>query len=234
MEKWLSIAVGVYLAGMILYGHCKGFIKLSVSAAALVATLLIVRGVTPQAADFIKTNTRICVSFEESILSALDLGETADQAGPSGQRMIIEALELPKQLKDALLENNNNEVYHVLGVEAFSRYIAKYLANSILNMILFLILFVIVFTVIKIVTVWLDLVARLPVLNGINKIAGGILGGVEGVLYLWVAFLFITAFSATSMGRLLIRQIESSAWLFFLYERNLLGGFAMAVMKHIL
>ena len=212
MEKWLSIAVGVYLAGMILYGHYKGFIKLSVSAAALIATLLIARGVTPRAADFIKTNTGICAAFEES----------------------IETLELPKQLKDALLENNNNEVYRVLGVEAFSGYIAKYLANSILNMILFLILFVIVFTGIKIVTVWLDLVARLPVLSGINKIAGGILGGVEGVLYLWVAFLFITAFSATSIGRLLIRQIESSAWLSFLYERNLLGGFAMAVIKHIL
>ena len=68
MEKWLSIAVGVYLAGMILYGHYKGFIKLSVSAAALIATLLIARGVTPRAADFIKTNTGICAAFEERIL----------------------------------------------------------------------------------------------------------------------------------------------------------------------
>ena len=234
MENWLPIAVGVYLAGMILYGHYKGFIRMSVSAAALITALLIVRGVTPRAADFIRTNTGICAAFEESIISALDLGETADQAGPSGQRMIIEALELPKQLKDALLENNNNEVYRVLGVEVFSRYIAKYLSNSVLNMMIFLILFVIVFTGIKILTVWLDLVARLPVLNGINKIAGGVLGGMEGILYLWVACLFITALSATSIGRLLLLQIESSAWLSFLYERNLLGGFAMSVMNHIL
>ena len=41
-ENWLAIAVGIYLAGMILYGHYKGFIKLSVSAVALVLTLAVV------------------------------------------------------------------------------------------------------------------------------------------------------------------------------------------------
>lgn len=234
MEKWLSIAVGIYLIAMILYGHYKGFIKLAVSAVALIASLIIVHAVNPQVTDFLKHNTKLYEVFEENMREALEIDKAADMAAPSGQRIIIEELELPKQLKEALLENNNNEVYRVLGVETFSRYVARYLANSIINIVGFLVLFVIVFTGIKILTVWLDLVARLPVLSGINKIAGAILGGIEGLLYLWVACLFVTAFSATAFGKMLIQQIESSFWLAFLYEHNLLGGFVMAVVKNIL
>ena len=42
MENWLSIAAGVYLLSMVLYGHYRGFIRLAVSMVALVAALAIV------------------------------------------------------------------------------------------------------------------------------------------------------------------------------------------------
>ena len=34
--RWLEVAVAVYLIGMVLYGHHKGFIRLVVSALAIV------------------------------------------------------------------------------------------------------------------------------------------------------------------------------------------------------
>ena len=74
-ENWLAIAVGVYLAGMILYGHYRGFIKLAVSAVALVLTLVVVHTVSPQVAGFIRNNTGICAAFENSMQKAAGLGE---------------------------------------------------------------------------------------------------------------------------------------------------------------
>ncbi len=234
MENWLSIVVGVYLIGMVLYGHYKGFIKLAVSAAALVITMIVVHAAMPQVTGFLKNNTKIYEAFENSMEKAAGLDETADAQEPAGQRQIIEGMELPKQLKEALLENNNNEVYRVLGVDRFTKYVARYLANSVINIIGFLFLFVLVFAGLKIVTVWLDLVARLPLLSGMNKVAGAVLGGAEGLFFLWIAGLFVTAFAGTEGGRALIHQIESSPWLSFLYNHNLLSGFVMAVVKNIL
>lgn len=234
MENWLSIAVAVYLIGMVLYGHYKGFIKLAVSAVALIITFATIHVAMPRVTDFLKNNTKIYSSFEQSMKDAMKLDENADSEEPSGQRSIIEGLELPKQLKDALLENNNNEVYKVLGVDTFTQYVASYLANSILNIVGFLVLFVVVFAALNILTVWLDLVARLPILSGINKIAGGLLGGIEGLIFLWIICLFITAFSGTAGGRALIQQIESSAFLSYIYNHNLLGSFVMTVVKTIL
>ena len=41
-SHWLETAVAVYLIGMVLYGHYRGFIRLAVSLVSLVAALLVV------------------------------------------------------------------------------------------------------------------------------------------------------------------------------------------------
>ena len=67
MENWLSIAVAVYLIGMILYGHYKGFIKLAVSLAAVIAALVIVNISMPTETKFVKENT----SFEGMVSQSM-------------------------------------------------------------------------------------------------------------------------------------------------------------------
>lgn len=234
MENWLSIATGVFLIAMILYGHHKGFIKLVVSAVAIIATIIIVNTIMPQVTDFLKNNTKIYDTFEENMIQALNIEEHLNMEQPAEQRDTIEKLNLPKQLKNALLENNNNEVYRLLGVETFTSYIARYLANSIINTIGFLVLFVLIFAGLNIITIWLDLVARLPIISGINKLAGAVLGGVEGLVFLWIMGLLITVFAGTKGGMELIHQIESSPFLSFIYNHNLLSGVVMSVVRGIL
>lgn len=233
-ENWLAIAVGVYLIGMVLYGHYRGFIRLAVSAFSLIAAVTIVHAASPYVTDFLKNNTGIYEAFETSMLKAVALDGAADGQTPSVQRALIEEMDLPDPLKEALLENNNHEVYQVLGVETFTRYVGTYLANSLINTLSFLLLFVVVFALIRMITVWLDLMAHLPILAGLNQIAGAVLGGVEALFFLWIAALFVTVFAGTDIGRLIYHQIEASEWLSFLYNHNLLSDFVMAVVKTIL
>ena len=235
MENWLPVAVGVYLIAMILYGHYRGFIKLAVSATALILTLFVVRAAMPQVTGFLREHTKLYTALEENMSEVLKIdGSEAETEGPTAERQIIEGLKLPKQLKDALLENNNSEVYQVLGVQSFTQYLARYIANSIINIIGFLLLFVLLFAGINIITIWLDLVAKLPFLSGMNKIAGAVLGGLEGILFLWILGLFVTVFSGTALGRIVTTQIENSIWLSFIYNHNLLNGMIMSVVKTIL
>ena len=219
---------------MVLYGHYRGFIKLAVSAVALILTLAVVHTVSPHVTDAIKNNTAISTAFENSMQEAAGLNGTEGAEEPAAQRLAIEGMDFPEQIKAALLENNNSEVYELLGVNTFTQYVSRYLANSIINIIAFLLVFVVVFAAIRIITVWLDLVARLPVLSGTNKIAGALLGGAEGLLFVWIVCLFITAFSGTDIGRSLIHQIEDSSWLSFIYNHNLLGTFVMNVVNSLL
>ena len=52
MQNWLAIAAAVYLAAMILMGHYKGFIRMAVSAASLIITLIAVNAVMPQVTSY--------------------------------------------------------------------------------------------------------------------------------------------------------------------------------------
>ena len=66
-SHWLETAVAVYLIGMVLYGHYRGFIRLAVSLVSLAAALLVVWAVMPYATDWIKNNTGLYESMKAGI-----------------------------------------------------------------------------------------------------------------------------------------------------------------------
>ena len=55
-EHWLSIAAGVFLVGMMLYGHYRGLLRQCVSLGVLVLTIITVKVATPYVTDFVKAN----------------------------------------------------------------------------------------------------------------------------------------------------------------------------------
>lgn len=236
MDNWLEIVVGLYLLGMVLYGHYKGFIRLAVSMAAVVAALVIVHIAMPKAVVFIKENTPIyswiLEATEETMAEAL--GIETDIRMPAQQRMAIEGLNLPQDVKQMLLENNNSQMYEILGVNVFVEYIGNYLANMVLNWVGFVALFLMVYVLLRLIMKGLDIMARLPVLSGLNQIAGAVLGAVQGLFFIWMASLLITACSGTSWGKVILGQIEASRWLPFLYHYNLLSKLALGILKGVL
>ena len=65
-SRWLEVAVAVYLIGMMLYGHYRGFIKIAVSAMSLFITLFAARVAIPQAAAWLEHNTAVYETMKES------------------------------------------------------------------------------------------------------------------------------------------------------------------------
>lgn len=235
MDNWLEITVGVYLLGMILYGHYKGLIRLAVSMLALIATLVIVHFAMPKIMVFVRDNTPVYTWIAEGMKESIGIGADApDIQMPAEQRIMIENLNLPEDVKQMLLENNNSQMYQILGVDAFAEYIGNYLANLIMNSIGFVVLFLAVYILLHLIMKWLDLIAKLPILYGMNHLAGAILGGIQGLFFVWIAALFVTACASTSWASLVLSQIEASPWLSFLYRYNLVSKIALGILKGIL
>ena len=235
IDNWLSVGAGVFLVGMVLYGHYRGFLKQCVSLGALILTIVIVKMATPYMTGFIKDNPSIRQSAANVILNISGLEEPSQEETqlPSSQRLLIEGLNLPQSVKDALLENNNSEIYKMLGVDQFAEYISMYLADMLINAIASIVLFLAVYILIHLVVRWLDLIARLPILYGLNHIAGALLGLAQGLLFLWVAGFILNLFSATPMGKMLEEQVYASTWLTFLYRYNLINLILGGIVKGI-
>ena len=177
IENWLSVGAGVFLIGMVLYGHYRGFLKQCVSLGALVLTIVIVKIATPYMTGFIKDNP--------------------------------------------------------LGVDQFAEYVSMYLADMLINAIASILLFIAVFVLIHMVVRWLDLIARLPILYGLNHIAGALLGFAQGLVLLWVAGFVLSLFSATPVGKMLEEQVYASTWLTFLYRYNLINLILGGIVRGI-
>ena len=95
-------------------------------------------------------------------------------------------------------------------------------------------MFILIYIAAQLLIRWLDVVARLPVLSGVNKMAGALLGGIQGLFFLYLALLLVTAFSTKPWAQAVVAQIESSVWLSFLYHYNLVSKLVLGLVKGIL
>lgn len=239
MEHWLEIATAVYLAVMVFYGHYKGFIRHVVSSTALLITLVAVNYSLPYVTDWLKYETPVYETMKEKMIESMGVEEILSGFGQdrdiqkADEWMIIEELPIPEQMKSLLVENNNIEVYRIMGVEFFGDYIGGYLADMILKAVTFILLFLAIYLSLKILVIWLDLVAKLPIISGINKTAGAILGGIEAIVFIWIACIVLTIFSRTQLGSAVLAEIDASPWLSWIYDHNIVADFVLGLIRSI-
>ena len=219
--NWLFWVVVVFLGYHVIDGLRRGFIRKAVSAVSLVITLVLVTYLTPQITTFIQDHTSIHEKLSEKCSEIL-LNSNYNESLKTDQVLIIEDLELPENIKEMLLENNNTESYNLLQVSGFHEYIGAYVANLIINALAYLLSFILIWTALQLLLMALDVVTKLPILRGLNQLAGGALGIVYGVALVWIAFLLVTVLCNGNLGRTFFELIKENSFLLFLYNQNVI------------
>lgn len=82
--------------------------------------------------------------------------------------------------------------------------------------------FVVVWILLRIVTMVLAGIVRLPVLHQIDCIAGAVCGLCTALIIIWIGGIVVTAFAAQDWGREALSMITQSTLLTFLYNNNFL------------
>lgn len=137
------------------------------------------------------------------------------------QTELIEHLPIPEALRDLLLDYNNDEGYRSLGVTGFADYLVHFLATVILNVIAFVAAVILVQILLHLVIGALDILAHIPLIGGLNRLLGLILGLVQALFFLWLFFLILSMTSATQWGLQFMDMVQSSQTLSALYDSNL-------------
>lgn len=234
MMNGLLIAVAViFLVGMF-WGYYKGFIKIIASLATTIATIVLVSFLTPYVSDMIMKVIPIETMMQEKCIEILfpESKENEEYTIPEEvessrdtQISLIEQADMPDLFRQLLLENNNDEIYESLGVTKFSEYVGSYLARVLANILSFLLVLVVVTIAVRIITCTLGIIGNLPVIGGLNRLAGGILGIATGLIVVWILFVVITLLYNTEIGGLCFKYIEENKFLTELYNNNILMNF---------
>ena len=238
----LLILVGIILLVCVIAGLVRGFIKIVASLAATIIIIVLVVFLTPYVSKGILKVTPLERMVQEKCVELLtpDL-EDMDLSGIeiNGQKLediknligkidltreqqisAIENANIPQLFRDLLLENNNAEIYKNLGVSTFGEYVGAYMAKVIADFVGFLLTLLIVTIVVRTIVYMLGLISDLPVIGGLNRIAGGVLGMATGVIIIWVILIVVTLLYTTSIGKICFENIADSQILTFLYDHN--------------
>ena len=227
--NWLLIVVIAILIINALIGRKIGLIKIIFSLCSVILTLVLTVWISPTVNNFLKENDKFYSMVVENVEKFLPIDEK--ETKKNEQISYIEKMSVPKSIKETLIENNNKDIYKALAVKTFREYIVNYMASIVINAIAFILTFLIILIILWVISIALDIISKLPILNQINKTAGLLAGLVQGLIFVWVFFLIITVMGGTEFGREALNMIDENDILSFIYNNNYLLGFVTNATK---
>ncbi|MDI9508877.1 MAG: CvpA family protein [Clostridiales bacterium] len=219
--NWLLIIVIGIIVLNALIGRKVGLIKIIFSLLSFAIALALTTWISPTVNGILNNNETFYEKTFQQVEKMLSLeeNESADQDD------IIEGLPLPKSMKESLMKNKAKQEANI------KSYITCHVTGIVINAFAYILTFVIVFIALWVVSIALNIISKLPILNQINRTAGLLLGAVQGLVVVWLLFIILTVISGSQLGETAFQQINSSGILSFLYNKNFLLNIVFKAVK---
>ena len=195
---WLGIVVLAILILCVWRGYSRGFIKEIVSFFFVFLSLSLAWAINPYINEFLMQKTPIYNTIQETCANFVQSqGEEKAEYETDSTGDLIDGLKLPDLLRKNLEENNNAETYAALSVDTMTEYVSGYLARTVINGLSYVLAYILSTIMIRLIVYVLNLIAGLPVLKTANKLTGGAVGFLKGIVFIWIAFLVLTVLCST-------------------------------------
>lgn len=203
----MSIVVDLIIIGIILLSvflaYKKGLVSLAIGLVSFVIAIAVTIILYKPISNFVINSTNIDETIENIIY------EKANET-------------LKKD------EKENNEISQIV-VESTKNALlpetARVLSVNIVTGGVIVILFILVKLALRFVTSLANLIAKLPIINQINKVGGIIYGLIRGLLIVYIALLLISIIGKINSDNILHKNIENSYIGKTMYENNILNIF---------
>lgn len=221
--NYLFVVVVISLSIGALVGYKRGFLRIAVSLIGLLVVIVISLKLSPFVSEYVTNNTQIYDSAKHKIVELYDeKNGTLDNSISENQNLTIKSYNLPDLISSALVTNNTSEMYSILAASLFEEYIAGYLAVICIKAGSFIAVFIALEILLFLLKLTIKIIEKIPVLKTFNKILGLVAGVSTVLIFVWVFYIGIMMFFADSLGEWLLAQINSSTFLTFLFNNNML------------
>lgn len=215
--NWTLVAVIGILAGLAFLGARKGIVKMAFSALSLLVIVVLTSFLAPQACKLIADKTTVDETVREKTESYL-----VDKGIVNSNTISLDddRLLLPESVKDKIEEKAQE--YLNKGKDAYNSFVIDTISKTIYSAAVYVGVFLVLCIAMLILYGVLNVMSKLPVLDQLNRLAGGIIGAVLGLLIVWVLMIVFTSIGNTQVSAIVSNDIMSNPILTFLYDRNLL------------
>ncbi len=224
--NWTLIAVISIMVVLTFIGARKGLVKMAFSALSVLAIVILTSFIAPHACTAIASGTEADEAVREKTQQYLS---DKNIIGNDPIDIDDETILLPKAIKDNIADKAQE--YINKGYEAYNNYVVDVISRTIFSAIVYVAVFIVICILIFVLYGVLNIVSRLPVLKQVNRLAGGIIGAVMGLLIVWVLMIVFTSIGNTQLNAVVSNDINNNVFLKFLYDRNLLLHAFVKVFK---
>ena len=222
----LLVVVIAILAISAVNGYHKGFLRIAISLFTIILVICVVTVVSPYVSNYLTNHTKVYDRLREKVIEVFaDNNAQYDNTIEENQIKTIESYDLPEVITTCLISNNKTEVYQALMVSLFEDYVAGYLAKMIINAISFIGCFLMLGIFVWFVIFSADIIAKIPIIKGFNRLLGLFAGLIKGLLIIWVGFFVAIVFFGNTLGSQMISYINQSVILTVLFNNNMLAKF---------
>ena len=219
--NYLFLAVVALFLYMTIRGYRKGFLQIVVTFLGMIVILAAVKRMSPYISEYLIHNTSTYESVQGKITERFsEANQKYDNSIKENQELTIKSYEIPDMFKDELSINNTTEMYKKLLVTAFEDYVSAYLARIIIKAVSFVALFIILYLIFKVLLGIVNLISKIPIIKGLNRMAGACLGIIESLIVVWLFFIIIVVFVGNKSGSVLFTMISNSRFLTYLFNSN--------------
>lgn len=243
----ILITVLVLLAGFTIMGYWRGFVRIVLSLVSMVLLVVVVSWATPHITDYLKAHTgvyedlvQLCTGKMQQAAEQMLEGAPEDLSGQGKEALNGEPVEeqletgpgsgqpqeplagfsMPEAWMKQILEKAGDVLGQTAEQSGLYHQAGTYIADWILNGIVFWAAFVLLSIVLRFVVGLLDIVTRLPVIKGANRLLGAAVGLLQGLLSVWLLMFLLSIACTSEIGQSLLENINENAFLLFLYQHN--------------
>lgn len=221
--NYLFIAILILFLYLVIRGYRRGFLRIVVTFIGMIIIIAAVKRATPYVSEYLISNTKVYEAVQEKVTEKFkEANLRYDNTIEENQIKTINSYEIPDSLKKNLILNNTQLMYKKLLVDVFEEYVSAYLAKSAVKAMAFVVLFITFGVLFRLLLRFVDIISKIPIIKGINKLAGGCLGFVEALIITWVFFFLVVMFIGSNSGSMLLHMIADNEILSFLFNSNIL------------
>ncbi len=218
---WICIVIIVVFLIFVIVGWAQGLFKVLISLAGLLASIITAFYIAPHISGYLEEHTKIDDNIAVYLSEKMHFEE--DEETSKGEQVeIIKGLPVSETMKSNILDNNNSEMYEALEAMGIYDYISRSIAVVIMNAVVFMTLVIVVRVFFLTLSKVADGMSKLPIVRSIDKIGGGFLGGIKGLIFIWFVFLLLSVTSTSELSREIVTSIKQFPILKILYDNNIL------------
>ena len=203
-----------------LWGFYRGAMRTVISISILIISIAASVFISPRVNDMLMSSKTVNTMAMQRSEKFVDARIRSLENG-NGDLGWAEYLPLPEGVKDVVREGDPAVVGLLLQTDTVKTYLAELLSGFLIRILSIIVTFVVTYLIMCVVRIVLAVVSEAPVISGLNRFAGLILGVVKGAVIIWILFALLRlSYIVGGDESSLLAQVRESEILSIMYTYN--------------